>query len=224
MKKIAIFGGTFNPVHWGHLLIAEAAFDQFLLDQVIWVPSYHPPHKSPDLLAFEHRFKMVQLAIADHPGFAISDIETQRSGQSYAIDTLQALQSLHPAAAWHWIIGLDAFCTLPHWKSSYHLAESCIWLVAPRKPDATEGQNHQTLPSSKTQFSQNATETTLTALGQVAASCLPSVQFKWHLLQVPEIGISSSLVRRYCSDRRSIRYLIPDPVRTYILSKNLYQN
>jgi nicotinate-nucleotide adenylyltransferase len=223
MKKIAIFGGTFNPIHWGHLLIAEAAFDQFSLDQVIWVPSYHPPHKSPDLLAFEHRFKMVQLAIADHPGFTISDIETQQAGRSYAVDTLQALQSLHPSAAWHWLIGLDAFCTLPHWKSSRHLAKCCVWVIAPRETDTAGEKTHQTSPA-QTPSSDNTAKPTSTALGQVATSFLPDIQLQWHLLQMPEIGISSSLVRQYCGDRRSIRYLVPDPVRTYILSNNLYQN
>lgn len=209
MQKIAVLGGTFNPVHWGHLLIAETALDQFALDRVIWVPSYHPPHKSPDLLAFEQRVEMVQLAIADHSAFSVSDVETHFSGKSYAIDTLEALKILYPQAEWYWIIGLDAFCTLPEWRASRRVAEFCNWLVAPR-----EGMKG----------SKEGDRSELFAAVQNITAQIPGVKLHWQPLQMPEIGVSSSLVRQYCREGRSIRYLVSEPVRHYILTKQLYIN
>lgn len=132
MSKIAIFGGTFDPVHWGHLLLAETAFDQFRLDRVIWVPTLRPSYKAPPLLAFEHRLEMVRRAIAEHPGFTVSAIDGQQSDTSYAIETFNALHALEPNALWHWIVGNDAFQSLPKWQNSQVLMGQCIWLVAPR--------------------------------------------------------------------------------------------
>ena len=131
MPKLAIFGGTFNPIHWGHLLLAEMAVDQFQLDRVIWVPTFRPSYKAHSLLAFEQRLEMVRRATAGHPAFTVSTIE-QQSGTSYAIVTFNALQALEPNALWHWIIGDDAFQSLPKWYDSQALIAHCIWLVAPR--------------------------------------------------------------------------------------------
>jgi nicotinate-nucleotide adenylyltransferase len=211
MQKIAIFGGTFNPVHWGHLLIAEAAFDQLALDQVIWVPSYHPPHKSPDLLAFEHRFEMVRLAIVGQSAFSISDVEAYSSGKSYAIATLEALKILYPSTKWYWIIGLDAFCTLSAWQASRRIAECCTWLIAPRKGARGNG-------------GRESNESELLAAVQKNTAQIPGVKLDWHELQMPEIGVSSSLVRQCCREGRSIRYLVPETVRDYILTRQLYTN
>ncbi|WP_219904755.1 nicotinate (nicotinamide) nucleotide adenylyltransferase [Stenomitos frigidus] len=132
MPKIAIFGGTFDPIHWGHLLIAETAFDQFQLDRVIWVPTFRPSYKAHPLLAFEQRMEMVRRAIADHPAFTVSAIDEQQAGTSYAIATFNALQALEPNTVWYWIVGNDAFQSLPKWRGSQSLIAQCIWLVAPR--------------------------------------------------------------------------------------------
>lgn len=209
MQKIAIFGGTFNPVHWGHLRIAETAFDQFAFDRVIWVPAYHPPHKSPDLLAFEHRFEMVRLAIADRAAFTISDVETQASGKSYAIDTLEALKILYPDTAWYWIIGLDAFCTLAAWQASRRVAECCTWLIALRGSSSISEQ-------------PEGDQSDLLATVQKVTAQMPGIKLDWHRLHMPEIEVSSSLVRQYCREGRSIRYLVPETVRNYILTHRLY--
>jgi len=94
MQQLAIFGGTFDPVHWGHLLVAETALHQIPLDQVIWVPSLNPPHKQAAL--FEHRLEMVRLATTDNPAFAVSLVEANRCGTSYAINTLIDLSAFYP--------------------------------------------------------------------------------------------------------------------------------
>lgn len=197
MQKLAIFGGTFNPVHWGHLLMAEIAIDQFALDQVIWVPTYHPAYKpASDLLSFQHRTEMVRRAVVSHPQFSLSTIEQNQSSPSYAIDTLTNLQKIHPNSEWFWIIGFDAFRSLPHWHRRQELVSQCRWLVAPRRKSGD-------------------------CRGGTAREI--ALKLDWQLLDMPQIEISSSLIRERCCDRRSIRYFVPESVRHYILQQNLYQ-
>ncbi|MEC4815151.1 MAG: nicotinate (nicotinamide) nucleotide adenylyltransferase [Scytonema sp. PMC 1069.18] len=205
MQRLGIFGGTFDPIHWGHLLLAETALDQVRLEQVIWVPSLHPPHKQAAL--FEHRIEMVQQAIADNPGFAVSLIEKSRSGASYAINTLTDLSADYPNTQWYWIIGLDAFQTLPHWYRGQELARLCNWLIAPR---FLSGENITQSESICKQVAQKLTE--------------QSANIHWQLLNIPLVGLSSSLIRNLCRDRKSIRYLVPKSVKIYIDNHNLYKD
>lgn len=213
MQKLAIFGGTFNPIHWGHLVIAETALSQFALDRVLWVPTYHPPHKAAEIpLSYEHRVEMVRLAITDHPNFTVSPIEQKQTGKSFAITTLQALQSLYdaPDIQWYWIVGLDAFQTFPRWYAHQELARSCHWLVAPRQKQWGTNQ------FGTTELEMISAEVTHTLAAQ-------SIHIHWQMLQMPMLGISSSLIRTHCQQQRSIRYLVPEPVRAYIKSHNLYE-
>jgi nicotinate-nucleotide adenylyltransferase len=205
MQKIAIMGGTFNPVHWGHLLMAETALNQIALDRVIWVPTYRPLYKATsELLSFHHRLEMVRRAIEPHPQFAIAPVEqdaVKRSAldSSYAVDTLLNLQLRYPHSQWYWIIGLDAFQSLPRWYRHQELIRQCDWLVAPR-------------------LGSEATEIERTVRKMAAES----VELRWQLLHMPLIDISSSLIRHYCGKRHSIRYLVPESVRDYILEHELY--
>jgi nicotinate-nucleotide adenylyltransferase len=133
MGKIAIFGGTFDPVHWGHLLLAEAAASQFKLDRVLWMPDRVPPHKSrPDLASFHSRREMVALAIAYRSDFVLASPPANAPGTSFAIDTLLDLQNLYPDDRPYWIVGIDAFQTLPKWHRCGEIGGLCDWLVAPR--------------------------------------------------------------------------------------------
>jgi nicotinate-nucleotide adenylyltransferase len=215
MQKLAIFGGTFNPIHWGHLLIAETALDQVSLDRILWVPAYRPPHKqSRDmLLSYDHRLEMVRQAVADHPQFAVSSVEKEQPGHSYAIDTLRTLQQLYSrpnvAVQWYWIVGLDAFQALPHWYGYRELATRCTWLVAPRPRPATA-----------TQAEEEKSSCEVVAQGLAAQS----IEIQWQMLQMPIMAISSSLIRAYCRQGRSIRYLVPESARHYILTHGLYQS
>ncbi len=216
MEKLAIFGGTFNPVHWGHLRVAEAAFDQFALDSVIWVPTRLPPHKR-DLAKFEHRLAMVRLAIADHPHFTVCDIEAQRQGISWAIDTFHDLQTVYPNTQWFWLIGADAFENLTQWRGSQELIRACIWLVAPRSGACEErGERRE---EKLTQDSKLKTQNDL------------SVRSHW--IQMAPIALSSSLIRQHCQEGRSTQStppqeplctLIPEPVNAYIEAHKLYQS
>ncbi|MCU0568390.1 MAG: nicotinate (nicotinamide) nucleotide adenylyltransferase [Oculatellaceae cyanobacterium Prado106] len=211
MQKIAILGGTFNPVHCGHIAIAETALTQFNLDQVIWVPTANPPHKLPqDLVAFGHRAEMVRRAIAPYPSFLLSEIEaqritaqritaqrnqSQRSGRSFAIDTWRDLQVLYPQPVqWFWIIGRDTFQTLTRWPGFEELASHCIWIVAPR---AAEGE----------EFS-----------GKIHS------KVRWEALKMTPIEISASQIRQRCQNHLPIDAWVPPAVLTYLLDHRLYQN
>jgi nicotinate-nucleotide adenylyltransferase len=197
MQKLAILGGTFNPVHRGHLLMAEAALKQVDLDQVIWVPTYNPPYRSPSELAtFHHRVEMVKLAIAPYPTFTLSTVELDRTGPSYAIDTLSNLQTVYPNSLWYWIIGLDALQSLPRWYRCHELATQCEWLVAPRQ---RLGEGKWEVGSEKW-----------------------GIGLRWQWLQMPLVEVSSSLIRQCRRDHYSIKNLVPDMVVPYIVNNNLY--
>ncbi|MDX2212063.1 MAG: nicotinate (nicotinamide) nucleotide adenylyltransferase [Oculatellaceae cyanobacterium bins.114] len=223
MPKLGIVGGTFNPIHLGHLLMAETALHQLQLDQVLWVPTYHPPHRSPtDLAAVSHRVAMIKAAIASHPAFALSTVNLDRPTPSYAIDLFTELQQHHPQSQWYWILGLDAFQTLPQWYRRHELVQQCSWLVAPRfltQPDtqATKSMASPTTPQLCTQVAQ--------------ALLQQNLKIHWQVLHMPLFEVSSSLIRQYRRDakrfplgnnHRSIRYLVPDAVFAYINRENLY--
>ncbi len=202
-EKRAIFGGSFNPIHRGHLAIAEVALHQFDLDQIIWVPTYHPPHKAmTELAGFHHRLAMVRQAIADYPAFVCSAIEADHQPPSYAINTLTSLQTQFPSSAWYWIMGWDTFKSLPHWRSSEELIAQCCWLVAPRASSACDPNLISEQCSTTTSKDSHLT---------------------WHSLDMPVLDFSSSEIRLRCRQGQSISDRVPDPVNTYIDAHGLYQ-
>jgi len=206
MQKVAIFGGSFDPIHWGHLLLAETAVTQLTLDRLIWVPDRCPPHKlSTKRLNFQHRWEMLKLAISDNPVFELSPPDSNPSGYSYGIETLNKLQVLYSHSQWYWLLGQDAFATLPKWYRRQELIPALSWLVAPR-PDS----NSTHLESLCQQVVQELSN--------------QSISIRWQVLLMPSVPISSSLIRKYCLEQRSIRYLVPEAVRNYILSQQLYQS
>jgi len=189
--------------------MAETALKQVGLDLIIWVPTRYPVHKS-ELTEFEHRCAMVSLAIADHSAFVLSPLQSDRPQPDFAIQTLTELQSLYPQPKWYWIIGMDAFQSLPRWYQREQLVPACDWLVAPRWVSRTDNL----LPQS---VSVNF------LCEQVAQKfSQQNILIRWQILQMPLIGISSSLIRHYCRDQHSIRYLVPDAVQIYIATHKLY--
>lgn len=206
VRKIGIFGGTFDPVHWGHLLIAKSAMSQAALEQVIWVPTPHPHYRQA--AQFEHRLAMVQRAIAFCPTFTTAAIKSAPATSTYAIHTLLELQTIYPNTHWYSILGLDAFQTLPRWHRRREVAAGCDWLIAPRlmTPRCEQG-------SAKT---QSICEQVVQQLAD------ESIDIRWQILEQPFVEISASLVRQYCREHRSIRALVPESVRIYISDRHLY--
>lgn len=118
MRRIGIFGGTFNCIHFGHLVLAEQAFEKLKLDKMLFIPSFRPPHKnSAPLASAQHRYAMVRLAIKGNKRFEISDIEIKRKGRSYLVDTLRQLRALYPSAQLFFISGSDVAAQMSRWKS-----------------------------------------------------------------------------------------------------------
>lgn len=226
MQNLAIFGGTFDPVHWGHLLIAQTAITQCRIDRAIWIPSPCPPHKSRTLMSsLTHREEMVRRAIAHNPAFVLESIWAAPTGASYAIETLQNLQAIYPNTHWYWILGLDAFQTLPRWYRRQELVPACYWLVAPRLDPALE-QAALKRPLRTEELQLDAIANPMHFLCQQVEEELlsQSIPIRWSLLSMPQFPISSSLIRHYCRQNRSIRGLVPEAVRIYITEQKLYQS
>jgi nicotinate-nucleotide adenylyltransferase len=237
MGKIAIFGGTFDPVHWGHLLVAETAASQFNLDRVIWVPDRVPPHKRrPDLATFQQRRAMLALAIADRPDFQIAPPASNPSGSSFAIDTLLYLQKIYPGDRLHWIIGSDAFKTLPKWHRSAEIGRLCDWLVGPRPSPGdgeTEasgeiggmfewGESPRDMPIDA-RGGRMQVETNAVGLEVAEQMAVFGVEIRWEVLSMRAIELSSSHIRHLAAENRDLRYLIPEVVRGYLAAHQLYK-
>lgn len=131
--RIGIFGGTFNPIHFGHLVLAEQAYEKLSLDSVIFIPSFYPPHKkTPDIASATHRYNMVKLAIQGNPRFRISNIEIKRKGRSFSIDTLRQINNIYPKARLFFISGSDVSDQISKWKSSDQLLLLAKFVLAKR--------------------------------------------------------------------------------------------
>jgi len=221
MQKVAILGGTFDPVHCGHLLMAEMAVCQFALGRVVWAVDRHPPHKSHSVLAsFEQRREMVALATARRPDFGLLPLDTNGS-VTRAIDSLLYLQNLYPEAQLYWIIGADAFQTLPKWPRCREIGGLCEWLVAGRETVGVEVGIRSSLIESDADKMLVQTHTICSVVATQMA--LRGVQIRWQVLAMPAIEVSSSLIRRYCSEGRAIAHLVPEAIETYMMTHQLYQ-
>ncbi len=219
MGQVAILGGTFDPVHWGHLVLAETALSHLSLERVIWIPVYRPPHKRRR--PYDHRRCMVELAIAGNSAFVLAHRKIGHAEPDYASNTLAELQDTYPNRNWFWIIGLDAFKTLPRWYGREQLVPACEWLVAPRPflPLMTTTAIVSTGGNAQQEIATQAHNLCQDVAQQLASQNIP---IRWQLLPMPPLGISSSLIRQYCRQGRSIRYLVPGEVLAYITAHNLY--
>lgn len=218
MIKRGIFGGTFDPIHWGHLKIAQAAFLIYNLQEIIWVPQILPLRKNPRA-TIAQRWSMVELAIAPYPQFCLPADLAQWQGQfsgnsDYAINTFDVLQKIYPASTWFCILGVDSFLTLPRWKGREIFLSSCTWLVAGRNLDNIEQINQQTEQQDQSE-----------PLHRVARELQSQgIEISWELLPMAAIDISSSQIRQACQAHQPLDHLLPTPVREYINHHHLYRN
>lgn len=200
MAKIGILGGTFDPIHNGHLTLGRRAMDQFSLDQVWFMPSGHPPHKQDhQVTGGEERRDMVQLAIAGTPGFVCSELELWRGGNTYTAQTLSLLREVCPGQVFYFIIGADSLYEIENWFHPELVMSQCVLLAAGR-PYRRE---HRSLEDQVRYLSR-------TYGAQIA------------LLDFQEIDISSEQIRRMVSEGKSIRGLVPEDVEAYIRRRGLY--
>jgi nicotinate-nucleotide adenylyltransferase len=200
--QIGIFGGTFDPVHVGHLILAEQCRDQANLDQVWFVPAFRPPHKPDEAVTpFHHRVEMLTLAVAGHPAFRIDELEKDRPGTSYTVDTLEELHRRHPDHQFHLIIGSDILPDLGKWRRPERIAELAGFLVLERP-----GWPHWTVERLREALSLPA-----------------DFDLRLRRIEGPLIHIASRDLRRWAAEGRTIRYLVPRAVEVYVGQHRLYR-
>ena len=199
--RIGIFGGTFDPVHWGHLLLAEFCREECKLDQVVFVPSAQPPHKlGQPITAGKHRLQMLELATAGNEAFVLSDCELKRAGPSYTYQTLEQFRQNHPGAELFLLLGGDSVAELPGWKYPERICQLAR-LVGVQRPGFPELDWERLRPLMDQQRWQQAPPLTVT---------------------MPLVGLSSREIRRRCGQGLSIRYQVPRAVEAYIYEHGLY--
>jgi nicotinate-nucleotide adenylyltransferase len=212
-KRIGLFGGTFNPIHLGHLRGVEEIRESFDLEEVIFIPSAIPPHKEMgEVVEACHRLEMVRRATASNSHFRVVDIELKRPGKSYSIETIRYFQERHPEGL-YFILGRDAFVEIETWKDFHQLFSLSNFIVMTR-PRLQRTSSTFQLPGAVVSFFQYDRK----RKGWVHPS--------GHTLHVKEISyldISSTKVRELIERRESVRYLIPSEVEAYIQHHRLYQ-
>jgi len=199
--RLGLFGGSFDPIHYGHLLLAESCREQRGLDRVWFVPACVAPHKADrELTAADHRLAMLELAVTGHEAFAVGRHEVERGGVSYTVDTLRALRDEFPEAELFLLVGADMLHDLPQWREARAICEIAVPLAVGR-PD----------------------------MGRPDFDCLAPVAsperialFRRHRVAMPQIELSSSAIRRRVAQGLSIRYQTPRAVEKYIQTHGLY--
>jgi nicotinate-nucleotide adenylyltransferase len=199
-ERIGVFGGSFDPVHMGHLTVAQDAVERLELDRLIFVPAAVPPHKQDRTLAEgRHRLEMLQLATEENPGFEVSDMELRRGGVSYTFDTMKQIQFEHPGAELFFIVGLDSLTILHLWKNVGQLLELCTVV-----PFARGGEDPARIA------------------GQIQLAEPWKTRLLERLIRIHEIEISASEIRMRLAEGLSIRYLVPPEVEMYIAEQGVY--
>ncbi|HEX9022008.1 MAG TPA: nicotinate-nucleotide adenylyltransferase [Nitrospirota bacterium] len=215
--KIGILGGTFNPVHYGHLAAAEEVRTRLKLDRVLFVPSYLPPHKQEeDAPSAVQRLEMVRMATVGNPRFKPSDIEIKRGGKSYTIDTIEELRLANPGAELYFLTGLDSFLDIRTWREWETLLARCSFVVLSRP-------GYRFADLLKIDFLKNA-EKNLMSLdrGETTHAVVKTASFVIFLEMIPHYDISSTDIRRRVKQGENIKYLLPEAVETYIIKNKLY--
>lgn len=199
MLKYGIMGGTFDPIHYGHLVIANEVMFEFSLNRIYFIPTGQPPHKSSDgITSPEHRYMMTQLATMSHPCFDVSDYEVTKKGPSYTIETIRYLKKNYPDVEWYFIAGADTILDLSTWKDPEELFKICAFIAVNRPgygKDLLDRQIHQ----AKQKYGAEI-----------------------HVVNAPLLKISSTDIRFRLMTNKPIKYLLPETVEAYIRKNGLY--
>ncbi len=205
--RIGIYGGSFNPVHLGHLIAAECCREQARLDRVLFMPAATPPHKQGQLLAdAADRVAMLTLAVGGHEAFAVSTIEVDRGGVSYTVDTLAVLAQRHPHDTLVLVLGPDALAQLPTWREPQTIADRCELVAVERErlDDVAAIARDAGLAD---------------LLGQERLAALIASR-----VRMPAIGLRASDLRAAVAAGTSIRYRTPRAVEAFVMSQGLYRD
>jgi nicotinate-nucleotide adenylyltransferase len=198
-RRFGVLGGTFDPPHVGHLILAEYAADALGLECVWFVPAGDPPHKVNEYKTpLHHRLKMLELAIQDNTLFGVSRVDIDRPGPHYSVDTLRILGEAHPDAELYFVMGGDSLRDLPKWHRAAELIQRCKLAVMRRPGDNVHPNMHDDV--------------------------LPGLAERVVMIDAPLIDISSTMIETRVREGKRIRYLVPDDVLDYILANKLYRN
>ncbi len=213
-KRIAILGGTFNPIHFGHLRSAEEVRERLKLDHIYFVPSFLPPHKdTAEVASAQHRLHMVELAVADNPFFSASDVELRRGGKSFSVDTIRCFLSSFSPQALYFAMGLDAFSEIHTWKD-YPAIFSLCHVVVTSRPGCAGSTVAPLIPVDlQKEFRYDST------VGRYIHTSGHTLTF----CSITQLAISASDIRRRIQEGRSVRYLLPAQVEAYIATHGLYR-
>ena len=215
MEKIGIMGGTFNPIHLSHIMIAGRALEYLKLDKILFMPSKLPAHKdNNELVSEKDRNAMVKMAIKDYPGFEFSDYEMNRDGYTYTADTVEHLTHENPNVRYYFILGGDSLAQFEKWHRPDHILENCALVCAPRISDAVglKGNNEEFINIAKhlvDKFSKKKADGSL---------FMPEI----HFIPGPLVSISSSDVRNHIKCGMAITGMVPAGVDRYIAENGLY--
>ncbi len=200
--RLGLFGGTFDPIHLAHLILAEQCREHLQLDRLELIVAGQPPHKNKPIATVKQRIEMAQLAIAGHPQLTVSDIETRRPGPHYSYETIEAIRAEHPDDDLFFLIGGDSLADLATWKHPERIARAAQIVVA-RRPDAPEPDRQ--------------------ALATILECDPQAISPDDIEVPVPPFGVSSRDIRGRLAAGRSIRYLVPAAVEAYIDEHGLYR-
>lgn len=198
MADIGIMGGTFNPIHYAHLLIAQSAYEQLKLDKVLFITGGNPPHKDGQpIVDAKLREQMVESAISENPGFEVCSYETDKQEYSYTAETLEYLKKTNPQDNFFFIIGADSLAYLERWYKPEKIAELATIAVYERDGFDTFALAHR---------------------------IIEFINAKVVIIDAPQFDISSSLIRQKIREGKSVKYMVPDAVIEIIEDKRLYRN
>jgi nicotinate-nucleotide adenylyltransferase len=200
--RVGIFGGTFDPVHHGHLLLAETCREQCRLDHVLFLPASIPPHKQQwRLTPADRRVEMLRLAVIGHEAFSVSELEIRRGGVTYTVDTLTALREQQPQDELFFLMGADSLRDLPTWREAARICSLAVPVVVRRRdtPEPDFGVLAGLVPAERLQ------------------------EIRRHQVQMPLVDFSSTAIRRAVAAGQSIRYQTPRAVEMYIRTQGLYR-
>lgn len=199
-KKVGIMGGTFDPIHMGHLILAQCAMEQHNLDEIWMMPNGNPKYKSDrQITDASHRLEMVRLAICDNPKFILSSMEVEREGYTYTYETVEQLKEQYPDCDFYFIIGADSLFAFDTWKNPERILAACTLLASSR--------NHISREQMHTQI-----DSLVKRYGGVI-----------DIIDLPAIDISSNMLRQNVMVGKSIRYYVDNKVAAYIQKQELYR-
>lgn len=202
-ERIGILGGTFDPIHLGHLIIAEQARDQYQLDRVLLIPSghsYFKDHRSKKVQPAQVRLEMTKIAAGSYKPFEVSDIEVNRPGNTYSFETLEELKAQNPESELFFIVGADTICSMRTWREPKRIFDVCTVLAAMREDQVDPEEFQKQTQALERDF---------------GARIFP--------VSIPNIGISSTQIREKAASGKSVHYLVPDALESYIIETGIYK-